>query len=486
MGFRISSSNSARAFETDKFKWNLGRVPKTLKFADKEIEHPARSCGVFVVHGIGEQKWTETSASLRSGFEDAISLIRKERKKTVGPQGNAGHASLCGNRCEAFEAQGPPPPFVLDGYWANYADLSETFPEDWKKFSEREQHFFSKVWQKRVLSPVSTFLWFLLQQLRLLNPILTGWAWPLYVVAQPIIFFGILATLIRHPKLMTGYLEDVRLYLCPKGIVERAIVQRIDYRVGRSFLKMIGLNWDFLPLDDHEKISISDSPHEFKRIIWVAHSLGTVISYNVLSDLFARTHELDDSGTPQQKKGVEKFRQSLRRFVTMGSPLDKIAVLFGEKSLRYWGALETEKPRDSFLSGGETMGEDTREWWVNFYHTLDPVSGALNNNAVCGNDAPANFHIGLIKVPVWAHISYWSDLRPLRFILARTFGKENIPDQSYKPYSAKTLLFMGILGYATWSTLLLGAIATLAIWGHSLFHGKSFIVVLQTLLKLVQ
>ncbi len=69
----------ARAYEHDKFKWNIRRVPKTLERNGGSIKHPARTCGVFVVHGIGEQKWNETSALLRSGFENAIAAIKQDR-----------------------------------------------------------------------------------------------------------------------------------------------------------------------------------------------------------------------------------------------------------------------------------------------------------------------------------------------------------------------------------------------------------------------
>ena len=102
-----------------------------------------------------------------------------------------------------------------------------------------------------------------------------------------------------------------------------------------------------------------------------------------------------------QLEGVKKFRSTLRRFVTIGSPLDKIAFLTGNEALRPLPRL----PRSELLEGGETVpnGEGRREWWVNFYHVLDPVSGALSNPAICGDQPPLNYHIGLWKLPGIAH-----------------------------------------------------------------------------------
>jgi hypothetical protein len=192
----------------------------------------------------------------------------------------------------------------------------------------------------------------------------------------------------------------------------------------------------------------------------VAHSLGTVISYNVLSDLFQRASEVEREGTSQQKKGVVKFRRALRRFVTLGSPLDKIAFMFGKDVLRPWPNV----PRTSLLEGAETI-DGERDWWINFYHVLDPVSGALSNQLICGAVPPANYHIGLLKIPGLAHISYWRDSETLQFLLSRVYGKEALPVPPQKPYSARALTFIALGGYIIWLGLILGALYLIYLWG---------------------
>lgn len=162
------------------------------------------------------------------------------------------------------------------------------------------------------------------------------WAWLLYLPLQVVSLAALTFALTRHPKLITGFLTDVRLYLEPRGLVEKAIVERIDERISEVFCRMIGLDLNFRRLPSDELIEASGERITFERVVWVAHSLGTVISYKLLSDLLHRAAALEQNGDREQKAGVRRFRKALRRFVTMGSPLDKVAFLFGKRSLRPW------------------------------------------------------------------------------------------------------------------------------------------------------
>src|SRR6266850_5047586 len=132
------------AYEPDSYGWNLRRVPTMALINGQPEPNPARHCAVFVVHGMGEQLWTETSASLRSGFEDALEIIRQWQADHL----EAGKAT----------AGQVPPPFTYEGYWANYTDLEKTFSEDWQRFNEREQKFFQHLWDTRTYSVMRTYV----------------------------------------------------------------------------------------------------------------------------------------------------------------------------------------------------------------------------------------------------------------------------------------------------------------------------------------
>ncbi|HKY32144.1 MAG TPA: hypothetical protein VJV23_06385 [Candidatus Polarisedimenticolia bacterium] len=431
-----------RAFEESPV-WCLTGIPPV---------HPARKCAIFVVHGMGTQVYASTAAELRAGFEDALERIERWQRRHEQRTGTVLPPEV--------RAEQAPPPFILDGFWADYPDLSTTFAKEWSSFNDREKSFFSMLWKTRVFNGPRTALWFIRQQLRLIHP-RTLWevgplAWLLYLPLQVIMPLFLTLALLRRPGLVTEVLGDVRLYVAPKGAIERAIVHRIDQRVGEAFLKMIGLGWDFLPLQGAARLDAAGQPIEFDRVVWVAHSLGTVISHNVLSDLLHRAGELERSGTRAQQDGVRRFRASLRRFVTMGSPLDKIAFLFGARTLRPWPG----GPRKELFPGGESLEanqrSEDREWWVNFYSVFDPVSGALSNPLICGDEPPANLHIGFFHLPGVAHVGYWKDGIPLRYILGRTYGKDVLFDQETRVWPAWLLTLMAMVSYVVWGGLLFG------------------------------
>jgi hypothetical protein len=453
-----------RAWQHDVYPWSLRRIPEELNVDGDMVPHPGRRSAIFVVHGMGKPSWSQTAAILRSGFEDAAEQTEEWQK-----------TNMLSDTVTTIPMSPIPSPYISDGYWGNYTDLAQTFPDDWKRFNEKQQDFFSKLWHLRTLSGGKTYGWFLKQTGRLLNPKVARevgiWAWLLYLPLQIVSFVTLTLSLVRYPKILTQFLADVRLYLDPHGMVERAICQNIDHRVGEAFLRMIGLDWEFRPLPPDRQIQASGKPVSFDRVVWIAHSLGSVVSYNVLSDLFDRAASFESSEDASQRDGVRRFRKSLRRFVTIGSPLDKAAFLFPERSLKPWPC--DGEGRRSLLDGGETLkdsdGSTHKEWWINFYHVLDPVSGALSNPYICGDKTPpSNIHIRLANLPGAAHVAYWKDSRVLRFVLTRTYGKRFLRDREYRPRSALLLSFLAAMAYLIWGAILVGLVVALVWWLWSL------------------
>jgi hypothetical protein len=406
------------------YPWHINLVPDFIELDGKPYPHPARESAIFLVHGIGEQDRMQTAAYLRSGFEDALSkIIRWQVKNNVKRISDDLYL---------------PPPFIREGYWANYTNIEDTFKEDWDSFGDEDQVYFENIWKIRILSLFRTYRWFLFQQIKLLHPRVIKdvklWAWLTYWPLQITSLFGLTVALLRFPRIVSGFLADVRLYLQPQGITERAIVERIDF--------------DFRPLRDDDKlIHASGKPLKFKRVIWVAHSLGSVISYNVLSDLFHEALDMEkrkkeNADIDEEKvEGLNIFKESLFRFITLGSPLDKVAFLFKDKALRPWPNV----PRQSLLPNGE--GENRKEWWINFHHLLDPVSGSLESPLICGSEPPINEHIGLFGLkylPGVAHLAYWKDMDTLRFILGRTYGRHVLQDKIPK---RKPAFLLGIIAF---------------------------------------
>lgn len=489
MGPEAAPPIRPRAYERTSSLWNLSCVEKTVAVNGQVINHPGRTCGIFVVHGIGRRLWTETSATLRSGFEDAMEEIktwqRDEQRRGAGiPPG-----------AQVVPFEQIPPPFVYDGYWSDYQDVEATFKETWARFAPRERTFFQNLWKLRA-SIWSTFKWFIKQQVRLLHPnrVKDVGPWVYLFIFGPLQVVSLAALTLaffRYRALYQKFLGDVRMYIAPRGSVERVIVQCIDYRVGKAFLQMIGLDWNFRPLLPCDQIEASGDRISFDRVVWVAHSLGTVISYNVLSDLFHRAAELERAGDKEQREGVSRFRRALRRFVTLGSPLQTIALLFGKEVLRPW----PDGNRRALLLGGEIFEEgqtwESSEWWANFYHVLDPISAPVVSELICGKEQPSNYllrsrprlWLRAAFLPGWAHVDYWTDGETLRYILGRTYGREYLYDQQYHPWPLAVKIVISALGKSFWSIVLLLGMVVVVVEGliqvgllthkdvlHSLLH----------------
>jgi hypothetical protein len=426
------------SYEQGFYPWVLADLPK---------DHPARFCATFLVHGMGEPKFTQTAANLRSGFED--------------------------NMGDAIITDPPkfPPPYISEGYWGNYDDLARTFPEVWEKFGRGEQTFFAGLWRTRSHGLMATVLWFMRQLWSLVGPRAVremGWKtqliyWPLQILfpaALVVLFF-------KMPRAITHVLNDVRVYCAPDGMIEDVIVQGIDRRVARSFLKMLGLNENFRALDDARALHANAEPVRFNRVVWVAHSLGTVVSYNALSDLFREAARLETAGDADQKAGVVKFRSSLVAFITLGSPLNKISHLCGRDAIKPWPA-----PRDMLLAG---KNHGRNDWWLNYFDILDPVSGSLDHPLLFqtnpANEAysfiqpgPQNFCVDMKAegfVPGLAHIAYWKDKTVTGVVVNLTYG----PAYPGRLESfGKTISFgQRMLWYFAWLGIVLAMLAGLAL-----------------------
>jgi len=125
-----------------------------------------------------------------------------------------------------------------------------------------------------------------------------------------------------------------------------------------------------------------------------------------------------------------------------------------------------EPPKNGFL---ETKGDAIAKsseinagkhgWWINFYHVLDPVSGSLDHPVICNSYQPLNIHSdwkSLSLIPGLAHSSYWKAVKVLRFMLARTYGKEYLQDEDIEFHSSGNRIWYAIIGYFIWAFLLYG------------------------------
>jgi hypothetical protein len=385
----------------ERYQWHFAAIPRFIRAAGRTIPNPFRERAVFVVHGIGAQAMAETAAALRLGLEDA--LVKADPRHWAA---------------EGTENWIVPQPYIADGYWGDYDEIARMESERWARMTENERTFFNVVWGHRAVSTWSTYWWFLKTSSRLLGRS-RGLAFVFYLDLVPKLQVAVTLALLLSPlrQFARDYLNDARLYLEPRGDVEHMIVQRIEYLVGAKFLELLGLDWDLRRLPENRRLSISGESHEFSRVTWIAHSLGTVISYNVLGDILRRCQQVDP-GDAERLRNAHSVLESLEGFVTLGSPLDKIRVLFPDV-LREWPA--------EYLPGGSrtlwARSGRARSFWQNFHYTSDPVSSELDGFTHEGRNIVENCHPQGVQVPGYSHLQYWRDPAVLARLLSLTFGE---------------------------------------------------------------
>ncbi len=371
--------------------------------------NPIQNTAIFVVHGMGNQEWAETAAELRSGFETAIEEIAsREDPSTV---------------CRNTFLKEHQTPFIQEGYWADYTSMKAMFPGIWKLFDKGEKIYFATTVSKELSNLGAIKKWYKeqlgrLPSLKLKNELTGGSSVLACLLYRAIMFPGkILIGFFHHcwKDTFTNVLGDVKNYIEPVGPMQRAFIQRIDYKIGEQFLRLIGLDWDFRPLPSWKCHSCDSKCLIFDRVVWVAHSLGSVISYNTLADITAKAVGILQSAdsTKEQKAGANRFFSCLVAFVTLGSPLDKVAFLFGSKTIKEWD--RTHMPRDFK--------------WVNYFHVFDPVSGPLRHRVIVGPDTAQpiiNTTMSRFwRIPFCAHTQYWNDTGTLQDILSFVFDTIN-------------------------------------------------------------
>ena len=413
----------AHDYDKHRYQWRYGRIPGEIKKDGVSMKSPFLETGVFIVHGIGDQEDADSAVSMRLGVEDALQKIELKNWSDEGR-----------------DQWILPAPYLYDGYWAKYTDL-ETFADDLQDdlavLTERQAHFFRRAWAKRASGWWRSYRWMIKQGWKL---VLSSEEW------QETLFYGFLTILLVLFLPLTGlipaarnflrdYISDARLYLEPKGDFELEMVQLIDRRVGRAFLRMLGLDWDFRTLDKYKGLVVNGQPKTFDRVVWVAHSLGTVISYNVIGDILNKCQSIRDdfNGKKLTKKQNELLKnigvveEGIARFITFGSPLDKVLLLYQRAAPSVAASNGTHRVLrrwpDGFLSRAngklnEAAGTGDRNlaWWINFFYISDPISGRLDEIATF-IDKPGDGVSRLIRnlsprgwrLPIDSHNRYWKD-----------------------------------------------------------------------------
>jgi len=143
------------------------------------------------------------------------------------------------------------------------------------------------------------------------------------------------------------------------------------------------------------------SGDEYEGVVWVGHSLGSVVVYDALNALI-----MDDELAQQPARAVARTRL----LVTFGSPLDKIAFIFASQWVR------ATESREALAASFQPLILDYERFrgipWVNIWSPADIISGSLDfydDPAKSNGRGVRNLVDGRASTPLLAHVEYWDN-----------------------------------------------------------------------------
>ncbi|MBL8783658.1 MAG: hypothetical protein JNJ59_02060 [Deltaproteobacteria bacterium] len=143
--------------------------------------------------------------------------------------------------------------------------------------------------------------------------------------------------------------------------------------------------------------AVYDSEEQYDEIVFVGHSLGSVIAYDTLNAILRE---------PQRVFYLARTRA----LVTFGSPLDKTAFIFRAQ-------VEARIIREGLANAVQpmlTVAVRKQVTWVNLWSRMDIISGPLDYyDPPCDSGAKAvrNVRDPAARVPLLAHTRYWNGAR---------------------------------------------------------------------------
>jgi hypothetical protein len=362
---------------------------------------PKGRTAFLVIHGIGEQNPFETLDNFGRGLHDCLkesdaSVFAEHRMQSRPDPGNDPWAE---HFVRLRTGKGQDHVDVHEFYWAYLTEKQISVSEIWewaidtlkgtKTFYQENKDLAGRYEGKYRFERVARMLCWM----RLIFPMVSLLQSVLSYV--PFMNNRLVAALgekikQRATSILIGYIGDIAIYTTTDEKSRFSAVRRNIQSKALSLLEEL----------------LKDG---YDRVIVAGHSLGSVIAYDALNKLNIKANL--DAG-----KGLSVDR--LKGLVTFGSPLDKIAFFFRERAdkkqelrrqmLEHLHSFKTKvfdldacrirlhAPLEPYLDHVS---------WVNYYNTLDPVSGHLDFYRVDENvemkDLPGPWGV--------AHIQYWDD-----------------------------------------------------------------------------
>lgn len=257
-----------------------------------------------------------------------------------------------------------------------------------------------------------------------------------FILIVIIAFLLLLSYFIR--KFVVQYMGDVIIYVSSNEVncfwKVRDEIKQIGLVLAKVVYGAVGTHHnqtDVPPSLSGEATEKSAPNFLYSKIVVVGHSLGSVIAYDTLNAIINQD-QLDND----MRRVVDRTEV----FITLGSPLDKIAFLFRQKAKNAF-------TRDMLAAAYQPMILDYKSrprWWINVFCKRDFISGSLEyfDDPDGANTKPCrvrNFSDPYKWFsPVTAHTDYWKREPAKTFLyLAATGSMEDTESESFQHNNKK-------------------------------------------------
>ncbi len=190
-------------------------------------------------------------------------------------------------------------------------------------------------------------------------------------------------------RFLVQYLGDVAVYV-ESHAVDRFADLRVRIKACVS--------------DRARAIYAATGPEAYASVVVVGHSLGSVVSYDVLNQLLC-----EDAIDRQAGRPTRDVARRTPLFLTFGSPLDKTAFIFAIQHRR------TTQAREALAASAQPMLQDYAwrpDRWVNIYSPWDIISGALEYYDLPGSSDRRQVMNRMDQnatTLLMAHVEYWEN-----------------------------------------------------------------------------
>ena len=227
-------------------------------------------------------------------------------------------------------------------------------------------------------------------------------------------------------RFVVQYMGDVIVYVSSNEVNEFWKIRDQIKQIGLSLAKVVYGAIDGVPYTRSGEAQTA--PHFlYSDIVVVGHSLGSVVAYDTLNAI------INQDGLDSN---VRKVVDRTEAFITLGSPLDKIAFLFRQKAKHAY-------TRDVLAAAYQPMILDYKNrprWWVNVFCRKDIISGSLEyfDDPAEAHSEPRrarNFADSYDKLnPVSAHTGYWDRPAAKNFLYLAATGSMKTTESDSFPH----------------------------------------------------